>query len=113
MTMINHINRANESNEVYCCLRNKVVCADEEHQNRFCSGCKMFQRNAQGGGVECRWEDSRTGNDRLVINDPFAEWAFNQKKTVSSPTSITDFSYEFIVVNKKTDQVNVEFDIEV
>ena len=100
MTMINHINLANDNNEVYCCLRNKVVRSDTEHQIRFCSGCKMYQGYAQGGGIECRWEDSRTGSDWLVIKDPFAEWVFNQRKTVSLPVvPVADPSYESLIAN--------------
>ncbi|MCL6459703.1 MAG: hypothetical protein K6T85_17040 [Gorillibacterium sp.] len=100
MTMINHINMANEDNEIYCCLRNKVVRADAEHTQKFCSRCKMYQGNAQGGGIECRWEDSRIGSDWLVITDPFEEWVFNQKKKVSLPIiAITDPGFHFLDVN--------------
>lgn len=83
MTMVNHQNIANEKNQVYCCLRNKIVQADIEQQMRFCAGCQMYQGNAGGAGIECRWEDLRTTAPLVIIHDPVAECVFNQSKLVS------------------------------
>lgn len=83
MTMVNHQNIANEQNQVYCCLRNKLVQADMDHKTQFCAGCQMYQGNAGGVGIECRWEDLRTDAPQLVIQDAVAEWIYNQKKLVA------------------------------
>lgn len=82
MTMVYHRNAANDDQEIYCCLRNKVVKANAEHQAEYCSGCKMFSSLLQEGGVECVWEDLRAGGSRMAVTDPYAEWMDNQRRYV-------------------------------
>lgn len=83
--MINHINVADAEGKVYCCLRNRIVCLDEEHKNKFCSGCKMYNGNAGGGGVECIWDDIREADaNQVIVTDPAREWASNQMRRVQT-----------------------------
>lgn len=82
MTTINHINIANEEKDIYCCLRNKVVRADAEHQATFCSGCKMFAGTAEDRGIECRWDDQRAVSNPHLVEDPYQEWMSNQSRKV-------------------------------
>jgi len=82
MALITHINVRSADNEIYCCLRNKVVKLDGQQQEQFCSGCKMFAGDAGGRGVACVWEDVRDiGNPHIVFN-PLEEFASNQLRQV-------------------------------
>ncbi|MVP01984.1 hypothetical protein [Paenibacillus lutrae] len=78
MTLIHHINYQNADNEVYCCLRNKVVRLDDYQKNTFCGGCKMFAGFAGGKGVECEWDDMREVSNPLIVRDPVKELFSNQ-----------------------------------
>lgn len=83
--MVNHINVADVKGQVYCCLRNRIVVYDEEHRTRYCNGCKMYNGNAGGAGVECLWDDIRETEDgQMVVTDPVQEWTSNQKRRVQS-----------------------------
>lgn len=83
--MINHINLTDANGQVYCCLRNRIVQYDQTHRDKFCSGCKMYNGNAGGSGVECLWDDIReTESDSRVVTDPAQEWATNQKRRVQN-----------------------------
>ncbi|WP_058303176.1 hypothetical protein [Gorillibacterium timonense] len=92
MTRVLHRNVANDDQEIYCCLRNKVVRADAEHQAQYCNGCKMFSTLLQEGGVECVWEDLRTTRTQVNVTDPYAEWMENQRRDVhiTFETVLTD-----------------------
>jgi hypothetical protein len=80
--MITHYNYRNSDNEVYCCLRNKVVTLNNQQTEQFCKGCKMFEGDAGGKGVACVWEDTRNvGNPHIVLN-PLVEFASNQMRQV-------------------------------
>jgi hypothetical protein len=83
MPMINHINYRNENNEVYCCLRNKIVKLDAAQQGQFCSSCKMYNGAAQGKGVECTWEDLRDVSNPHIVRNPLVEFSQNQKRQIS------------------------------
>lgn len=81
--MINHINLPDGNGQIYCCLRNRIVRFDRAHQERYCSGCRMYNGDAGGSGVECLWDDIReTESDSMVVTDPVHEWESNQKKRV-------------------------------
>ncbi|WP_213527682.1 hypothetical protein [Paenibacillus sp. J31TS4] len=82
MKKTNHINYAASGQEVYCCLRNRVVRLDASHTTNYCLGCKMYNGNAGGKGVECLWEDMRDVSNPYRVSDPHAEWASNQKRSV-------------------------------
>lgn len=82
MRQIRHINIADESNRVYCCLRNKVVKLDEEQKNGFCGKCRMYAGDAGGQGVECVWEDMRPVGNPHVVRNPAAELHSNQIKPI-------------------------------
>ncbi|MFB7816230.1 hypothetical protein ACFC0X_18900 [Paenibacillus chitinolyticus] len=82
MTPIHHINYRNEHNEVYCCLRNKVVELDDRQKNDFCSGCQMFAGFAGGKGVECEWEDMRDVPNPMRVFDPMKEFMSNQIRKI-------------------------------
>ncbi|WJH37066.1 hypothetical protein N6H14_16150 [Paenibacillus sp. CC-CFT747] len=82
--LINHVNIANEDNQVYCCLRNRVVTLDPEHKAHFCSGCKMFKGEAGGAGVECLWEDQRQVAEPYQVSNPYEEWMENQARKIRS-----------------------------
>ena len=83
--MINHINVPDAMGQIYCCLRNRVIRYDQNHQSQYCSACKMFNGTADGCGVECLWDDSRAkAGDYILVSDPVREWAGNQKKRVQA-----------------------------
>ncbi|WP_409342701.1 hypothetical protein [Paenibacillus sp. MBLB4367] len=82
MTMINHINMADENGRVYCCLRNKVVTLDAKHTKTFCGGCKMYRGDAGGQGVECAWDDARGVSEPYRVSNPQEEWLSNQYRKV-------------------------------
>ncbi|WP_135555568.1 hypothetical protein [Paenibacillus cymbidii] len=85
MTNIRHRNVIDADGQIYCCLRNKVVTFDTEHQNTYCSGCKMKAEEPRGGIVTCEWEDLRPVADPCVVTDPQAEWKSNQKRQIVAP----------------------------
>lgn len=85
MKKTNHINYATSEQEVYCCLRNRVVQLDASHTTKYCQGCKMYGGNADGEGVECIWEDVRDVPNPYVVTDPHAEWISTQKRSVATP----------------------------
>lgn len=87
MDKINHINYCTNEQEVYCCLRNRVVRLDDNHKADFCSGCKMLNGYADGAGVECLWEDMREVGNPHHVTDPYKEWASNQNRKVTSLSS--------------------------
>ncbi|MNI04896.1 hypothetical protein D3C73_578340 [compost metagenome] len=82
MTLITHMNHVNLKNEVYCCLRNKVVELDPTQKGQFCNGCKMYAGDAGGKGVACVWEDMRDVNNPHTVLNPIAEFASNQLRQV-------------------------------
>lgn len=82
MTMVSHRNVTNEDQEVYCCLRNKVVKADASHLAQYCNGCRMFRSFLPEGGIECQWEDMRASSYEVTVTDPYAEWMDNQRRDV-------------------------------
>lgn len=98
MPLINHMNLANEDNEVYCCLRNRVVTADREHKNTFCLGCQMYQGDLDGQGIQCSWEDDRKLVNPCTITDPYQEWMANQKRKTQLSAVITDSANSDIVI---------------
>lgn len=81
MPRIPHHNLANTDDQVYCCLRNKVVKLDERQKQDFCGKCPMF-----GGwlasGVICEWKDARQLTDPYTVADPMQEFKDNQKRQV-------------------------------
>jgi hypothetical protein len=76
------MNYCNEKDEIYCCLRNKVVKLDQLQLERFCQSCKMFGGTLQGGGVVCIWDDSRDVSNPHDVYDPQEEFLHNQVKQV-------------------------------
>jgi hypothetical protein len=90
MAIISHINLADANNEIYCCLRNRVVNLDEAHLKQYCSGCKMFGGEAEGSGVECVWEDQRPIESPYFAVDAQREWLANQKRKVRLNLSMTE-----------------------
>lgn len=87
MQKINHVNYSTDQDEVYCCLRNRVVKLNEEHKQEFCAGCKMFKGFADGEGVECLWDDLRDVDNPHIVIDPYKEWTSNQNRKVGTPPS--------------------------
>ncbi|WP_281889712.1 hypothetical protein [Paenibacillus sp. YYML68] len=83
MKSIKHINLKDEKGNVYCCLRNKVVCLDEQQIQQFCSGCGMLEGFAGGLGVECVWNDARPVLDPHIADNADEEWLSNQIKHMS------------------------------
>jgi hypothetical protein len=95
MPMINHINLSDANGQVYCCLRNRIVAFDQNHQGKFCKGCRMYNGNAGGSGVECLWDDIReTEADCMVVTDPVQEWLSNQQRRVQSLLAVWSGSDE-------------------
>ena len=84
MAQIKHINIADESGQVYCCLRNKVVKLDKEQKKGFCGSCRMYAGDAGGQGVECVWEDLRHVQNPYVVRNPVAELLSNQTKQIGN-----------------------------
>ncbi|WNR45179.1 hypothetical protein [Paenibacillus roseipurpureus] len=84
MALITHVNVCNEVNEIYCCLRNKIVKLDANQKEQFCQGCKMFAGAAPGyaHGVSCVWEDLRLISNPHVVLNPIEEFAHNQIRQV-------------------------------
>src|SRR4051812_11291961 len=84
MAQITHVNVCNAVNEIYCCLRNKIVMLDAQQKEQFCKGCKMFTGNAPGyeRGVSCVWEDLRIVSNPHVVLDPHEEFNQNQIRQV-------------------------------
>ncbi|MFC0213732.1 hypothetical protein ACFFK0_14905 [Paenibacillus chartarius] len=82
MPMIRHDNYRNESGEVYCCLRNRVVVLGQEQQDSFCQGCPMFAGHLGGNGISCEWDDiGDVANPHKVV-DPQKEFRRNQLKHI-------------------------------
>lgn len=80
--MINHVNLPDGNGNIYCCLRNRIVRLEAGHTERYCRGCRMYNGDAGGTGVECLWDDIReTESDQVVVTDPREEWVSNQKKS--------------------------------
>jgi hypothetical protein len=84
MSLINHVNIANEENRIYCCLRNRVVRLDEKHKAAYCAGCSMYEGNARGTGVECVWDDHRTVSNPHIVRNPETEWHSNQARKIAA-----------------------------
>lgn len=82
MKRINHINLKNVEDQVYCCLRNKIVDLTEQHLVQYCHGCQMFAGTAQGKGIECSWNDARHVSNPHIVLDPHVECRENQMKQV-------------------------------
>ncbi|SEC57355.1 hypothetical protein [Paenibacillus sp. GP183] len=89
MPMISHYNYRSSENEIYCCLRNKIVALDRNQVEQFCSGCKMYEGEADGKGVTCSWDDSRNVSNPHIVQDPLLEFASNQTRQVG----LVDSSY--------------------
>ena len=84
MALIPHVNVCNADQEIYCCLRNKIVKLDANQRAQFCSSCKMFAGEADGyeHGVTCVWEDLRDISNPHIVQDPLEEFIQNQIKQV-------------------------------
>ncbi|UJF32592.1 hypothetical protein [Paenibacillus hexagrammi] len=82
MALITHANICNTDNEIYCCLRNKIVKLDAYQKQQFCSACKMYAGDVDGRGVACVWEDLRDVSNPHYAADPNAEFASNQVRQV-------------------------------
>jgi hypothetical protein len=82
MPMITHYNYRNHDNEIYCCLRNKIVALDSQQIDQFCNGCKMYEGDAGGKGVSCEWEDTRKVSNPHIVHNPLKEFASNQIRQV-------------------------------
>jgi hypothetical protein len=82
--MITHLNYKNSNDEIYCCLRNKVVKLDAVQTEQFCNGCKMYGGDADGQGVACVWEDVRDVSNPHAVDNPLIEFASNQVRQVPS-----------------------------
>ncbi|TXK80984.1 hypothetical protein [Paenibacillus sp. N3.4] len=84
MALISHVNVCNTDQEIYCCLRNKIVKLDDKQREQFCSGCKMFAGDASGHGtgVTCEWEDVRIVSNPHLALDPLEEFIHNQIRQV-------------------------------
>ncbi|OGX68590.1 MAG: hypothetical protein A2189_04620, partial [Paenibacillus sp. RIFOXYA1_FULL_44_5] len=82
MPVIQHYNYADRGGQVYCCLRNKVVKADDKQIEEYCNGCKMFSGTISGQGLTCAWEDVRDIDNPHVVHDPWREYFSNQIKLV-------------------------------
>ncbi|KQX44696.1 MULTISPECIES: hypothetical protein [unclassified Paenibacillus] len=84
MALITHVNVCNTENEIYCCLRNKIVKLDDQQKEQFCTGCKMFAGDADehGTGVSCVWEDVRVVSNPHIALDPLEEFIHNQIRQV-------------------------------
>jgi hypothetical protein len=82
MPMISHYNYRNSDNEIYCCLRNKIVALDNDQMEQFCNGCKMYDGDAGDQGVSCVWEDSRNVSNPHIVHNPLVEFASNQIRQV-------------------------------
>jgi hypothetical protein len=80
--MITHYNYVNHNNEIYCCLRNRIIELNQTQSEQFCKGCKMFAGDADGKGVACAWEDSREVNNPHIATHPLTEFASNQIRQV-------------------------------
>ncbi|MEC0232437.1 hypothetical protein [Paenibacillus alba] len=94
MALITHVNVCNADNEIYCCLRNKIVKLDVQQKEQFCQGCKMYAGEADGyaRGVTCVWEDVRVVSNPHVAVDPIEEFTHNQIREVP-PESPALFLY--------------------
>ena len=82
MSLITHLNLKNSKNEVYCCLRNKIVELNADQKEQFCSGCKMYAGDVGGKGVACIWEDVRDVANPHKVTNPLSEFASNQLRQV-------------------------------
>jgi hypothetical protein len=82
MPKIRHHNIRNGDNEVYCCLRNRVVKLDEQQLGHFCQSCRMFAGKLAEGGVACAWDDADGVRDPHVAANPWEEFMRNQVKQV-------------------------------
>lgn len=80
MTHINHINLANTTGNVYCCLRNKIVRLNESQIADYCSGCKMNRGAESGKSVQCHWNDVRDVTDPYIVVDPQLEFISMQNR---------------------------------
>lgn len=89
MTKILHHNVRSEQNEVYCCMRNRVVKLDEQQLEQFCRVCRMFAGELAEGGVACEWDDPRNVSNPHLASDPWEEFMRNQEKQVP-PSEGTD-----------------------
>jgi hypothetical protein len=83
MPIIRHHNYCNESGEIYCCLRNRVVQLDDEQLQRFCQGCGMFAGTMPDVGISCDWDDFGDVADPHHALDPWIEYKRNQMRQVS------------------------------
>ncbi|MFP4974254.1 hypothetical protein ACE6ED_02530 [Paenibacillus sp. CN-4] len=81
MPWIHHINYKTENNQVYCCMRNKIVTLTEDQLAGFCVGCKMFGGTALGQGVECFWNDSEDVPNPHHVHEPEREFRRLQTRT--------------------------------
>ncbi|MDF2958446.1 MAG: hypothetical protein K0S39_181 [Paenibacillus sp.] len=93
MSIITHINYKDQNGHIYCCLRNKVVELNQQQQEQFCNGCKMFGGTADGKGVICIWEDLRNVSDPHIVHDPVREFIKNQTRIVPPDHLITLTSF--------------------
>ena len=66
--LVVHQNLYNESGEVFCKKRNKVLSPNED----LCNKCEYCVGSLQGRGVECYWYDVYD-NSIVTVNDPNKE----------------------------------------
>ncbi len=95
MALITHMNICNADQEIYCCLRNKIVKLDIQQQEQFCSSCKMlavYTDGRAGHGVTCIWEDLRDVSNPHYALDPLEEFIHNQIRQVP-PEGTALFSF--------------------
>jgi len=85
MLYVNHLNIANKSENVYCCLRNKIVQLGEPQVSKYCSGCSMFNGLEENyKSVRCLWNDWRHTQDDedYVVLDPQLEFMSMQSRDI-------------------------------
>jgi hypothetical protein len=82
MPIITHYNYEDQNNEIYCCLRNRIVELNQLQTEQFCKGCKMHVGDAGGKGVACAWKDIREVSNPHIVTHPYTEFASNQIRQV-------------------------------
>lgn len=97
MNLVTHTNYKNQDGHIYCCLRNKVVELNQQQQEQFCQGCKMFGGMVgDGQGVNCIWEDLRNVSNPHIAHDPIREFNKNQTRYITTDFLITFSSTAYL-----------------
>ncbi|WP_254776855.1 hypothetical protein [Paenibacillus sp. yr247] len=87
------MNYKDQDEQIYCCLRNKVVKLNDVQREQFCQSCKMFAGTAKEQGAECVWEDMRNVSDPHVVHDPVREFILNQTRAITPDSFIALASF--------------------